>query len=168
MGSSYRLLAIAVVAFLMFGAGMAYYGYATAIYPIDMALGNLARAESAQSPVELADYVYAAKTTLPKEGNPVWSFPTHRTDFGLIQEELDRIMSRASSISSVEPHSSAYNTGMNDMHMSVDAIQENLIEAMPYIYVSTTNIAMSAVWIAVILGIFAVMRRGRSQYREAE
>lgn len=168
MGSSYRLLAIAVVAFLMFGAGMAYYGYATAIYPIDMALGNLARAESASSPSELADYVSAAKTTLPKQGNPVWSFPTSRTDFGLIQEELDRIMSRANSISSVEPHSSAYNTGLTDMHMSVDAIQENLIEAMPYMYVSTTNIAMSAVWIAVILGIFAVMRRGRSQYREVQ
>ena len=166
MGSSYKVLAIGVVAFLMFGAGMAYYGYATAIYPLDRALGNLARAESSQSPVELADYVYAAKKDLPAQGNPVWSFPTHRTDFGLIQEELDRIMSRANSISSGEPNGSAYNTGMSDMHLSLDSIQENLIEAMPYMYVSTTNMAMSAVWIAVIMGIFAVMRRGRSQYRE--
>jgi len=66
----------------------------------------------------------------------------------------------------VEPNGSAYNTGMSDMHLSLDSIQENLIEAMPYMYVSTTNMAMSAVWIAVIMGIFAVMRRGRSQYRE--
>jgi len=166
LGSSYKVLAIGIVAFLMFGAGMAYYGYATAIYPLDRALGNLARAESSQSPVELADYVYAAKKDLPNQGNPVWSFPTHRTDFGLIQEELDRIMSRANSISSVEPNGSAYNTGMSDMHLSLDSIQENLIEAMPYMYVSTTNMAMSAVWIAVIMGIFAVMRRGRSRYRE--
>ncbi|MGI0018979.1 MAG: hypothetical protein ACREAY_00755 [Nitrososphaera sp.] len=166
MGSSYKVLAIGVVAFLAFGAGMAYYGYATAIYPIDMALGNLARAESSQTPEELASYVSEAKKTLPDYGNPVWSFSTTRTDFGLIDLELDRIISRANSIASVELHSSAYNTGMNDMHMSLAAIQENIIEALPYTYVSITNMAMGAVWIAVIMAVFTVMRRGRAQYHE--
>lgn len=166
LSSSFKLLAVGVLSLLAFGMGIAYYGYATYIYPVDEALGNLARAESAQSPMELADYVYAAKRTLPKEGNPVWSFPTARTDFGLIQLELDNIISRANSVASVEPHSSAYNTGMNDMHVSLDAIQENIIEALPYMYVSTTNMAVSAVWIAVILGLFALMRRGKARYKE--
>lgn len=166
MGHSSKLLAIGVISFLVFGAGIAYYGYATSIYPVDRALGYLARAESSQTPEELADYVSSAKADLPKTGNPVWSFPTAKTDFDLIQRELDRILSRANSIASVEPHSSAYNTGMEDIHVSLDSIQRDIIEAIPYMYVSTTNMAVSAVWIAVILGLFAVVRRGRARFRE--
>ncbi len=164
--TSYKLVAIGVVAFLVFGMAMASYGYQTAIYPIDRALGNLARAQSSQTPEELYNYITEAKKDLPKSGNPVWSFPTHRTDFGLIQAELGNIQARANSISSLEVHSSAYNTGMNDIRLSLKAIQENIMEALPYVYVSTTNIAMSAVWIAIILGIFAIMRKGRSRFKE--
>jgi hypothetical protein len=164
--SSSKLLAIGVISFLVFGAGIAYYGYATTIYPVDRALGNLARGESSQTPEELADYVSEAKRDLPKSGNPVWSFPTAKTDFGLIQLELDRILSRANSIASVEPHSSAYNTGMEDIHLSLDSIQRDIIEAIPYMYVSTTNVAVSAVWIAAIMGLFTIMRRGRARFRE--
>ena len=50
MSSSSKLLAIGVISFLVFGAGIAYYGYATTIYPVDRALGNLARGESSQTP----------------------------------------------------------------------------------------------------------------------
>lgn len=166
MVASYKAMMAGVVALIVGGVAMASYGYQISIYPVDSGLGNLARAESAQTPEELANYVVAAKRELPKSGNPVWSFPTPRTDFGLIQLELDRIISRANSIANVEPHSSAYNTGMNDMHVTLDAIQENIIEALPYMYVSTTNMVMSVVWIAVILGLFAVMKRGRAKYRE--
>jgi hypothetical protein len=157
---------VGVLAFIAFGAGMAYYGYQEAIYPVDSSLGHMSRAEAAQTPEDLADYVVAAKRELPKSGNPVWSFPTARTDFGLIQADLDRILSRANSISSVEPHSSAYSSGMIDMHASLKAIQEDLVEAMPYLYVSFTNIMLSFVWIAVILGLFAIMRRGRAKFRQ--
>jgi hypothetical protein len=166
MAASYKLMMIGVLALIVGGLAMASYGYQISIYPVDSGLGNLARAESAQTPEELANYVIAAKRELPKSGNPVWSFPTPRTDFGLMQLELDRIISRANSIANVEPHSSAYNTGMNDMHITLDAIQENIIEALPYMYVSTTNMVMSIVWIAIILGLFAVMKRGRAKFRE--
>jgi len=162
----FKLIAIVILGLFAFAAGMAYYGYESAIYPIDKALGNLARAESSQTPEELAAYVYEAKRTLPPSGNPVWSFPTAKTDFGLIQQDLDMILSRANSIASVEPHSSAYSTGMADMHLSLQSIQGNIVEAMPYMYVSTTNVAVSVVWIATIIGLFAVMRRGRSKYQE--
>ncbi len=157
-----------VVVLIMVAIGMGIYGYGNTIYPVDLALGNLARAESAQDPEDLAKYVIAAKRYLPDKGNPVWSFPTPRTDFGLIQQELDRVVSRANAIANVEPHSSAYNTGMDDMHVTLDAMQENIIEALPYMYVSTTNMMFSVVWIAVIMGLFAVMRRGRAKYRGEE
>lgn len=164
--SSYRLMMVGVLAIVMFGAGMAYYGYQTAIYPVDVAIGYLARAESAGTPEDLAAYVIEAKRLLPESGNPVWSFPTPRTDFGLIQDALDTIVSRSNSISSVDPHSSEYNTGLTDMRNSLNAIQKDLIEIMPYLYGSFTNIVLGLVWIAVILLIFTLMRKGRAKYRE--
>jgi len=166
MASSYKLMMAGVLVLVVFGAAMAYYGYDNAIYPVDSALGYLNRAETAQTPEELASYVVKAQRELPPSGNPVWSFPTARTDFGLIQKELNSILSRANSISSLEQYSTEYNTGMTDMHMSLKAIQEDLVEAMPYLYVSFTNIMFSMVWIAVILGLFAIMRRGRAKFRE--
>lgn len=166
--SSLKFATVGIVGLFLLAAGMSYYGYANTVYPVDRALGNLARAEAAQTPYELSTYVRAAKEDLPKSGNPVWSFPTARTDFGLIQMELDRVLSRANSIASLEPHSSAYSTGMNDVHVTLAAIQEDVIDAVPYMYVSTTNMAISAVWIAIILGLFAVMRRGRSRFQELD
>ncbi len=166
MASSNKLVAIGVVAFMTFGAGMAFYGYQQAIYPVDTALGYLARAETAQTPEGLASYVAQAQRAMPESGNPVWSFPTARTDFALIQAELDRILSRANSISSLEIYSTEYNTGMTDMHASLRAIQEDLVESMPYLYVSFTNMIMGSVWIGVILLLFLIMRRGRAKYHE--
>jgi hypothetical protein len=55
---------------------------------------------------------------------------------------------------------------MEDIHVTLDSMQQNIIEALPYMYVSTTNMMVSVVWIAIIMGLFAVMRRGRAKYRE--
>ena len=166
MASSYRLIMIGVIALIAFGVGMALYGYQQAIYPVDSANGYLARAESAQTPEALAEFVRAAKRELPPSGNPVWAFPTARTDFGLIQRNLDDILARANSISSLEPYSTEYNTGMYDIHASIEDIEKHLVDATPYLYVSFTNIMLSAVWIAIILALFAIMRRGRAKFRE--
>ena len=166
--SAIKMATVGIVGLFVLAAGLSYYGYANTVYPIDRALGNLARAGATQTPSDLAAYVTEAKRDLPKSGNPVWSFPTARTDFGLIQLELDRILSRANSIASLEPHSSAYSTGMNDIHVTLVAMQKDIIDAIPYMYVSTTNMAISAVWIAIILGLFTVMRRGKSRFQEFE
>lgn len=157
---------VGVMALMAFGVGMALYGYQQAIYPIDSALGYLARAESAQTPEQLADFVRAAKRELPESGNPVWSFPTAKTDFALMQRNLDDMLARANSISSLEPYSTEYNTGLYDIHASLKTMQEDLVDATPYLYVSFTNMMLSAVWIAVILALFAIMRRGRAKFQE--
>src|SRR5687767_1076210 len=109
MASSYRLMMVGVVTLMIFGVGMALYGYQQAIYPVDSALGYLTRAESAQTPEELANFVKAAKRELPDSGNPMWLFPTAKTDFALIQRNLDDMVARANSISSLEPYSTEYN-----------------------------------------------------------
>lgn len=166
--SAIKLASLGIVGLFILAAGLSYYGYEKTVYPVDRALGNLARAATTQTPYELAEYIRAAKADLPKSGNPVWAFPTARTDFGQIQLQLDQILSRANSIASLEPHSSAYSAGMSDIHVTLNAMQKDIIDAIPYLYVSTTNMAISTVWIAIILGLFAVMRRGKSRFQEFE
>ncbi|MGC2684925.1 MAG: hypothetical protein WA323_23950, partial [Candidatus Nitrosopolaris sp.] len=58
--------------------------------------------------------------------------------------------------------------GLEDLHSSIKIIESNLDEATPYIYGSLTNILLSGLWIAVIMLIFAEMRRGRSKLKEYE
>jgi cellulose synthase/poly-beta-1,6-N-acetylglucosamine synthase-like glycosyltransferase len=161
----YRLIIIGVVGFLSLGGALVYFGYQNAIYPLDKAMGYLARAESAQTPETIADYLRPVKHLLPMEGNPVWSFPNPRTDFGLIQNDLDAMLLRTVSISSVEPNSAAYNTGLEDLHGSIKIIESNLEEATPYVYVSFTNILLGGLWVGVIMLIFAALRRGRAKLR---
>ena len=164
----YRLLIIGILGFLCLGGAIVYFGYQNAIYPLDKAMGYLSRAESAQTPHMIADYLTPVKHLLPNEGNPVWSFPSPRTDFGLIQNDLEAMLLRTSSISLVEPNSAAYNTGLEDLHSSIKIIESNLEEATPYIYVSFTNILLGGLWIGVIMLIFAAMRRSKSKLKEYE
>jgi hypothetical protein len=168
MPSSYRLMMAGVLALIVFGLAMALYGYQQAVYPVDSALGYLKRAQSAQTPQDVAGFVTKAERELPESGNPVWAFPTAKTDFALIQRNLDEIVARANSIASMEPYSTEYNSGMLDIHVSLEIIQQDMTDAMPYFYVSFMNIMLSAVWIAVILALFAIIRRGRARFREQE
>jgi hypothetical protein len=168
-GTKYgRLWVIGIMGFLCLGGAIVYFGYQNAIYPLDKAMGYLSRAESAQTTDMMADYLRPVKLLLPNEGNPVWIFPTPMTDFRLIQNDLEEMLIRANSISSVEPNSAAYSTGLEELHSSIKIIESNLEEATPYIYPSITNILLSVLWITVIMLIFAVMRRGRSKLKEYE
>ena len=166
--SSQRLILFGVLGFLIFGAVLAVYGYEKTIYPIDKAIGYLSRAESAQTPPTVSQYLQAAQQMLPDKGNPVWSFPNPRTDFDLIQEELNAMVLRTKYISSVEPNSAAYNTGLEDLHQSIKIVESDLEEASPYLYLSITNIIISSIWLCVIILIFAALKRGGSKLKEYE
>jgi hypothetical protein len=66
-------------------------------------------------------------------------------------------------ISIVPKDSSAYHTGMLDMNDRATLLKENIMDATPYMYVSVNNIVFSTIWIAVIIGIFAVLKRKKDQ-----
>ena len=164
----YKIMICCIFGFLAFGAIVAIYGYQNTIYPLDKAIGYLSRAESAQSPEVVVKYIEPVKHLLPNNGNPVWVFPNPRTDFSLIQNELDAMLLRANSISSVELYSAAYNTGLADLRTTIKIIESDLIEVIPFLYISVTNIILGTIWIAIILFIFALMKRGREKFREYE
>ena len=156
-----QMVLAGVLAFLVMGAGIAYYGYQTTMYPINKAIGFMSRAQTAQTPEQLAEYVGLTKDLTLAKGNPVWLFPTPRTDFALIRENLDGILLRAASTSTMVPHSEQYNIAMRDMHKSVMALNFNLMEAVPYMYISFNNIVMAGLWVAAVIAIFAAMRKAR-------
>ena len=162
-----RLVLAGVIAFLTMGAGIAYYGYQNTIYLLDKAVGFVARAETAQSPSRLQRYIKLTQKLIPTEGNPVWLFPTTRTDFALIQADLDSIVFRVDLASAMDPHSEIYNVAIRDMHLSTESIRTDLLEVIPYTYISFTNVILAGLWVAIIIGDFAAMRKIRKivQYK---
>jgi hypothetical protein len=164
---SQRAILAGVLAFLTMGASIAYYGHQNTMYPLDMAIGYIARAETAQTPEQLAEYIKLAQKLVPADGNPVWLFPTTRTDFTLIQGNLDSIVHRADLASTMDPRGEAYNVAIRDMHESATSIRKDLLEVIPYTYISITNILLASSWVAIIIAIFAVMRKIRTsmQYK---
>lgn len=159
----YKLSLIGIMAILVFGAVMAYNGYQTTVYPMDLARGNLEGIGASSDPQTIMNHLNAAKENIPKEGNPVWIFPTETTNFARIQADLDVMIQSVEKISTVPRDSSAYHTGMLDVNDRAKIIKENLEDATPYMYVSVSNVIFSSIWIAVIIGIFAILKRKKEQ-----
>lgn len=93
---------------------------------IDEALGQLSRAESAQSPSEVIGFITTAKAQLPESGAVNWWSPEY-ANFEEIQAKLDEIITRAEGVSSFEVYDERYNTEMYAIHAEIEKIQETLI-----------------------------------------
>jgi cellulose synthase/poly-beta-1,6-N-acetylglucosamine synthase-like glycosyltransferase len=159
---NHRLVLVGMVAFLTVGGAVAYFGYQNTMYLLDKAVGFVARAETAQTPEQLAEYIRLTKELIPAEGNPVWLFPTSKTDFGLIQANLDSMVLRATMASGMDPLSESYNIAIIDLHMSASSIRTNLLEIIPYTYITLSNIALAALWVAIIIAIFSLLKKFRT------
>jgi cellulose synthase/poly-beta-1,6-N-acetylglucosamine synthase-like glycosyltransferase len=157
-----RLVLLGMVAFLTVGGAVAYIGYQSTMYLLDKAVGFIARAETAQTPEQLAEYVKLTQKLIPADGNPVWLFPTSKTDFGLIQASLDSIVLRANIASGMDPVSESYNIAIIDLHLSAGSIRTNLLELIPYTYITLSNIVLAALWVATIVAIFALLKKVRT------
>jgi hypothetical protein len=153
-----KLVLAGMLAFLTMGATVAYFGYQNTMYLLDKAVGFVARAETAQTPEQLAQYIKLTQELIPADGNPVWLFPTSKTDFALIQDNLDSIVVRANIASAVmDPLS--YNIAITDMHLSAGTIRTNLLEVIPYTYITLSNIILAGLWVTAIIVIFAALRK---------
>lgn len=163
-----RLFLPGVLAFFIFGAAMAMLGYERAIYPLNTASSLLVLAESAQTPDQMAEYVKISKALLPESGNPVWVFPTPRTDYSNIQATLDDVLKRGSDMTTVEPNSEEYNTELTDLRHSIEIVKLDIQESIPYVYVSISNIIISIVWIGAILMVFGLTRKASANQKAVQ
>ena len=179
----YKLSMVGIFAIIVFGVGMALYGYNTDIYPLDRMRGNLDGIIGSSDPVIIAAHLAAIQTDmdyilekLPEttnargepSKNPVWIFPIETTNFIRIQQDVNTLAASVEKVSTVPKDSSAYHTGMMDISDRSLLIKTNIMDATPYMYVSIGNILFSVVWIAAIIGIFAALKKKREQFKETD
>ena len=163
---AYKIAMAGIAAIIIFGVFMAFNGYNNDIYPLDLARGHLAEIMRSTDPVIAAGLVGHVKANLPEAGNPVWIFRTPDTDWGVMQRQLDEMSATSLGISRSPVDSSAYQTGMLNIKVAAKEMRQSIMDATPYAYVSPANIVLSMMWIAVIIGIFAVLKRKKDQLKE--
>ena len=162
----YKLALVGIFAIIAIGGYASYAGYASAVYPLDQSVGFLDRIVATSNPQTIINDINSIKANLPATGNPVWIFPTDSTNFLRIQSDLDTMLISAEKITAVPTDSAAYHTGMLDINSRAVLIQENIADAIPYMYVSLSNIIFSCIWIAAILGVFAVLNKKKQKINE--
>ena len=164
----YKFALGGILGLIVFAGIMAWTGYENDVYPVDIARGYLDRIMVTSDPNSMVADLKEIKQLLPEDGNPVWIFGTPSTDFGLIQQDLDSMIVAAEKVATVPKDSSSFHTGMDAVSDRAFALQQNLKDVTPYMYVNFINVVLSAVWIAAILAIFAVLNRRKRQLQTAD
>ncbi|MCV0412893.1 cellulose synthase family protein [Nitrosarchaeum sp.] len=167
---TYQLAMIGVLGIIIFGAFMSINGYHADVYPLDRIRGNLDGIIGSADPEAIKIHLTAIKQDLaivmeklPESKNPVWVFPTESTNFLRIDRDVENMLVTAQTLTTVSPDSAAFQTGMTNIGERSLSIRQNIMDATPYMFVSISNIIFSTMWIAAILGIFAILKRKKDQ-----
>ena len=180
----YKLSMVGVLALIIFGGVMAINGYNSDIYPLDRVRGHFDGVIGSSDPDTIRTHLIAIQLDLEPlieklpetidadnniiSKNPVWVFPTESTNFIRIHNDVTSMLQSIENISAVSQDNAAYHTGMLDVNNRADILRTNIMDATPYMYVSITNVFSSIIWIAVIVGIFAALKRKRTQLKESD
>ena len=160
MANNYYKAALAgIIALIAVGVVMAFEEYGSTIYPLDQSRGLLIRIQATSDPQSIGNDIKTVQQLLPKSGNPVWIFPTQDTDFGMMQKDLSTMLDTLDKISTTSADTAAFHTGMLNIHSQATTIVFNLLDATPYMYVSISNMLFGSIWVAVIIGIFALLKK---------
>lgn len=172
---AYKLAMVGIVSIIVVGTVMAIIGYHDAIYPVDIIRGHLNGIMSSSDPAIIQEHIQAIQqrmdtvmTNLPDNNNPVWIFPTPTTDFGRINDDLIIMMSHAELAASMPKDSASYNTAIIVISSRAQTIHKNLADAIPYMYVSISNILFATIWIVAILGVFIALKKRRDKFMKLE
>jgi cellulose synthase/poly-beta-1,6-N-acetylglucosamine synthase-like glycosyltransferase len=164
----YKAAMTGIIGLIVLGVVMAFEEYGSTIYPLDQSRGILTRIQATSDPQSIANDIKIVQQLLPKSGNPVWMFPTQDTDFGMMQKDLDTMLYTVDKISNTSPDSAAFHTGMLNVHSQSSTIVFNLIDATPYMYASISNMLFGSIWVAVIIGIFALLKKKKQSLEIAD
>jgi len=149
----------AVGLIIVIGMALLYSAYYNSFYRIDRANALFSRAETAGFAEDMIAYLKRGRDLLPKSGNPVWWFPTDKTDFAEIQKDIDGIIARARLLESLPRDSAAYQQGMDDLRGKIRALELQVAEASGYMFVSGWNVVISAIWLTIFAIVFFALRR---------
>ena len=167
---AYKAAMLSIVVIITVGAFMAFQGYQSDIYPVDLVRGHLNGIMGSSDPASIRVHLDAINVhminvvdKLPDNGNPVWIFPTPTTDFSRIDEDLANMETTLLVAESMPKDSTAYYVAMMDISSRAVTLQKNLVEATPYMYVNLSNMIFATIWMAAILAIFAVLKKRRDK-----
>ncbi|MEM4302649.1 MAG: hypothetical protein QXQ70_01990 [Candidatus Caldarchaeum sp.] len=148
----------ALMVYFFAGLVIAVAAYVQDIYPLEQAVGYLSRAQSAAYAEDMASYAAQALKLLPHQGNPVWIFPTKRTDFFLIRNDITSIIERLESISATPRESAAYAQTLNDLRWKTAVLINQIYEAMPYVVFKPVNVAVASAYLLAPLITLKVLK----------
>ena len=169
MANHYYKAALAgIIALIVVGVVMAFEEYGSTIYPLDQSRGLLIRIQATSDPQSISNDLKTVQQLLPKSGNPVWIFPTQDTDFGMMQKDLDTMSSTLDKIATTSADTAAFHTGMLNIHSQATTLVFNLLDATPYMYVSISNMLFGSIWVAVIIGIFALLKKKKDRLKSED
>jgi hypothetical protein len=83
-----------------------------------------------------------------------------------IQNNIDTMFAGVNEISSIPKDNPAFHTGMMDVHDRASLLQINIMDVTPHMYVHPENMMFSAIWVATIIGIFAMLKRKKEQLKK--
>jgi hypothetical protein len=153
------IAAICLVLVVLAGALLFYSAYYNSFYAIDRANALFSRAETAGFAEDMVAYLQRGRVLLPKSGNPVWWFPTDKTNFTEVQKDIDSILARAKLLEGLPRDGAAYQQGMDDLRGKIKALELQVAEASGYMFVSGYNIVTSAFWLAIITIIAFLLKK---------
>ncbi|MEM1945922.1 MAG: hypothetical protein QXG69_00720 [Candidatus Caldarchaeum sp.] len=154
----------ALMVYFFAGLVIAVAAYVQDIYPLEQAVGYLSRAQSAAYAEDMASYAAQALPLLPREGNPVWIFPTKRTDFQSIRNDITSMIARLEAVAATPRESGAYAQTLNDLRGKMAVVINQIYEAMPYIIFKPANVAAASAYLLTPL----LLRKIFNKHRETE
>ena len=78
------------------------------------------------------------------------------------------MLSGVQTLATLPTDSSAYNTGMLDMKVRSQELSDHILDAIPYAYVSISNIIISMLWVVLIIVIFAALKHKKDELTESD
>ena len=180
----YKLSIIGIIGIIAFGMSMAFLGYNSDIYPLDRIRGNFDGVVSSSDPEVIRSHLVAVQAdldlvmdnlpeTFDSEGqlvskNPVWIFATESTNFLRIQSNVQSMLLDLDQMATIQKDNAAYSTGMSDLNGRSMLLNTNVMDATPYMYVNPANMMLGVIWFGAIIGIFAAVKRKKSQLVESD
>ena len=160
-----RLIAVGAIFIILTASGgiLAYLAYVDTIYALERANALFSRAETAGFAEGVVRYMDSGRKFLPTEGNPVWIFPTDKTDFKLINNDLSELLERGRMLQKLPRSSDGYQQGMDDLRGRIETIQIQVSEAAPFLYASLPHILTSLAWTILFLGFISYLLRGKKE-----
>jgi hypothetical protein len=155
MGSKTLLAAIAMLAVFTISL---IYPFTTYFFTVEKAYSSLDIASRSIEPGLVVEELDKATTLLDLGGNPVWPFPTARTDLGLIRRDLQMLKQRVREAGPQDLET--YHAVLEDVRASLKEVRRQLRALQPFLWVSPTTLAISLS--SILAAYYFLVRRSHA------